>query len=219
MSTSSPGMPGQRDVFTATPRNVLVSDRAVVMTRGVVSATYAYDGKNTKPDELRPGCLMAYVYGLGMWMPMKRTRVESGTSGSGSGRTDVNLKVEESRFFKIGDTISVAVAAGTVNRTISDIDYDIDMLTLDTAVDNPVIGGAVIARGTLDGAQTCRGILDTFLKLMDEDGEWRDKPVSNIVISGYVDVDAILGDLTAARADTSARLEQIMWSDRHGEDA
>jgi len=88
---------------------------------------------------------------------------------------------------------------------------------LDSAVDNPVIGGAVYARSTIAGAETCLGVLDSFVKLRDEDGTLRDKQIANIVVSGMVNDEAILGDLTAARADTSAKLANIVWSDQQGE--
>lgn len=218
MSTKTPG---QRTGLSITPRNILASTQGAVYLPGpvVIDATYAIDGSNTsRTDELRAGCLMARITN-GLWVPLKRTRVASGTSGSGSGQTSTTLTVDNAAFFKADDTVTVTVAAGTVNRTISSINYTTNVLTLDSAVDNPSIGGAVIARGSLAGAETCRGILAETVRLLTTEpyNTTQYDTQAPILVAGFVKNAQLLGDLAAVRAAmTSHYLQQFLFDDEQG---
>lgn len=218
--------PGQYDVYSNTPRNIFIGGResAVVYLPGpvMIDATYAIDGKNIgRTDELRAGCLMARITN-GLWVPLKRTRVASGTSGSGTGAGSTQIMVDDARFFKAGDTVSIATDNGVVNRTIASVDYDIDEITFTVAVDDPNIGGAVIAQGSLAGAETARGILAETVRLLTGtpfDTTNRDTQGIILVGGGIVDEDLVLGDLDAVRADlTSHYISHIIFGDEQGID-
>ena len=216
-------VPGQRKGITTTPRVIVKSDKNLIFERGVIDATYAIDGGNTgKTDELRAGCLMAKLTTSGKWVPAKFTRVKGGTSGSGSGAGDTALTVEDARFFKADDPVSVETAAGTANHTVSSVDYVNNVITMTTAVDNPNEGGLVQGRGALAGSGTVRAILNNFVKLLGipvhEDAVWRDMTIDQLLISGYVDASQILGDLAGVRASTSVThyLNHVIWDDQQG---
>ena len=213
-------VPGQRDGITTSPRQILLSNKNVTRVRGQIDSANAIDGSNTgNTDELRAGCLLGRITSSGKWVPLKFTRVAEGSSGSGSGNTGTVLNVDDASFFKVGDTITVEVAAGTANFTINAIDYPGNALTLDSAVDNPNIDGAVYARGDLAGAEVCRGVLNEYVKLIDtDDNTARDRLTGEILIQAFVDNDKVLGDLASVRSTTSVThyLKNVMWGDEQG---
>lgn len=210
-------LPGQFNAEDISPREILLSYDNVLYIQGVIDATYAIDGKNTnKTDELRAGCLMALITSSNLWVPCKRTTCAEVASGSGSAGA-ATFEVDDSRFFKVSDTIDV----GTENTslTITAIDYDNDLITVDSAVTNLADGDVVVASGDIAGAETCRAILNDFVDLQENrKGETttKDKSTGKLLIQGLVDNDKILGDLTAVRADTSAQLDGILWGDEQG---
>lgn len=218
-------LPGQRNVESITPRNILLSDHNVqrVPGGGVLDATYCHDGGNTtKEDELRPGIVLAKITATNLWAPCKRTTVSEGFSGSGSGNEGTSLNVVDARHFQVDDTITVVGASGSpTGITVSAVDYVNNVLTLATAVDNPPTGGAVYADNTA-GIEIPRCILNEFVDLQEgRKGETTkyDKSVSELIIQGLVDDDLILGDLAAIRAltpGTDSFLEHILWGDRQG---
>ena len=212
--------PGQRDGITTNPRIVLLSTEGVTRLPGgvTIDATYAIDGGNTgKTDELRAGWLLAQITSSGLWVPLKRTTVAADFSGSGSGNTGNDLPVANAAAFKADDQITVTVAAGTVNVTVSSVNYTQNTLTLDTAVDNPPVGGAVYARGDIAGAETARCILGEHVKLLDLDDQvWRDKQAGDVYLAALVDKSQILGDVDAARTSGNSELSGILWGDRQG---
>lgn len=206
-------LPGQRDVYTNQPRNVLLSSDNVILGSGVIDATYAYDGANTdKEDELRAGTILAQITSSKLWVPCKRTTVAAGGSGSGSGVSGTNMPVTDARAFKAGDTITVGAFTG---NTISSIDYTNNVIILSSAID---YDGAddVYASGDLAGAETARLILNEHVKLKDDDAVMRDKFFGAGIVQGLVDNAKILGDLAAVRADTGAYLGGIVWADQQG---
>lgn len=215
-----PKVPGQRTGLTNTPRNILLSSQGVQVLPGpqYIDATYAIDGANTnRTDELRAGCLMARITS-GLWVPCKNSYVSSGTSGSGSGTTTTTINVDDARFFKASDTVTVPVAAGTVSRTVSSVDYTNNILTLSSAVDNPSIGVSVIGSGAIAGSEICRGILLHTVRLLSTEPyntTQYDTPCV-ILIGGLVDEDQVLGDLTAVQAYSTTKLGDIKFGNDHG---
>ena len=192
-----------------TPREILMSDQGRIDLPGpnYIDSAVAIDGKNTgRTDELRAGCLMGQNTASGKWAPLKRTTV---LSGGGTGVTTCVLT--ESRFFKVGDTITI----GTDDVTILTIDYTTDTITF--AATTIVNGEAVISRATAGaGYETAKAILTGSVRLLSGvvyDTTLYDKAIA-LLAGGYVNQDNVLGDLTAARADTAARLSAFIWSDR-----
>lgn len=216
-------LPGQRTGRSVTPRTIFASSQGQVFLDGpiVIDATYAIDGSNTgRTDELRAGCLMAQITASKLWVPLKRTTVAEGFSGSGSGNTGVSLDVVDASFFKAGDTIAIATrTGGTLSRTISSVDYTDNSITVTEAIDgDPSVGDAVYANSTLAGAETCRGILSETVRLLTPE-PYNTTQYDNagiLAIAGYVNDNHVLGDLAAARADTNAKLGNFMFTDEHG---
>lgn len=203
-------MPGQRTVDAGvTPREILMSAEGLIHAAGpvVIDSAVAIDGGNTsRTDELLAGCLMAQNTASGKWAPLKRTTVES---GGGAGATTCVLTV--ARFFKAGDLITI----GADNVEILTINYSTRAITF--AATTIADGEVVIARGTAGaGYETAKGVLKESVRLLSGvlyDVTLYDKP-GVIAIGGYFNQDSILGDLTAARADTAARLDSCRWSDQ-----
>lgn len=110
-------LPGQRTIDSGvTPREILMSDEGKIVLPGpiVIDSAVAIDGKNTsRTDELRAGCLMAQNTASGKWAPLKR----SAANGDGTGATA--LIVDDSRFFKAGDTLTCKGTRGIVKMTHS----------------------------------------------------------------------------------------------------
>jgi hypothetical protein len=199
-------LPGQRTGFVNTPRDLLLSSKGVISGRGVIDSSKAYDGSNTLyEDQLRAGTPLGQITASKLWVPCKRTTV----TASG-GATSADVPVVDARAFRAGDTISVGADTGL---TISSVNYATNTITLGGSL-TFANSEAVVAE---DGSQTCRGILNEFVKLRDEDAIWRDKPFSLLILAGLVDHSKILGDLAAIRADSDAQLGQILWGDRQGQ--
>lgn len=106
---------GQRTIDSGyTPVEILMSEEGKITLPGpvVIDATAAIDGANTgRTDELRPGCLMGQNTASGKWAPLKRS------AANGAGIAATSLVVDNARFFKVGDTITVKGARGIVKAT------------------------------------------------------------------------------------------------------
>jgi hypothetical protein len=199
-------LPGQWTGFANTPRDVLLSSKGVIYGRGVIDSAKAYDGAYTLyEDQIRAGTPLGQITASKLWVPCKRTTVTAN-----GGATSANIPVVDARAFRAGDTISVGADTGLV---IASVNYATNTITVGNSF-TFANSEAVVAE---DGSQTCRGILNEFVKLRDEDAIWRDKPFSMLLLAGMVDPNQILGDLAAIRADTSAQLSQILWGDRQGQ--
>lgn len=228
---------GTRAGRTITPRNILkrTGDDFYLPGPNVLDAgtsTYrrSVDGKNTGyTNELRAGCIMAQITASKKWVPCKRTTVEAGGSGSGSGAGSTVIPVVDSRFFVVGETLTIPVTGGQttpITRVISSIDYDNDLITVAGAAFQ-VNTGAVIYTSTLsDGSTSAAGceipraiLSQTVWTTNLEDpidaaaGTLYDKPIQ-LLYRGYVNVDYILGDYAAARDATTNYLTGILWDDR-----
>jgi len=199
-------LPGQRTGITSTPRNVLLSTKGLIYGRGILDASKAYDGANVGcEDEIRAGTPLGQITATKLWVPCKRTTVTAD-----GGATSETVPVVDARAFRVGDTISVGADTGL---TITSIDYSANEITVEESF-TFANSEAVVAE---DGSQTCRGILNEFVKLRDEDAVWRNKPFGLLILAGLVDPAMILGDLAAIRGDTNAELRQILWADRQGQ--
>ena len=218
--------PGQRTGLTTTPRNITRGPFEVLNGPTVIDATYAIGGANTnRTDELRAGCLMGRI-NSGLWVPLKLTNVASGFSGSGSGNDGISLNVDDARFFKVADQIEIQTShdAGALayeNDVIAAIDYTNNMITLTTGVSNPADGSIVRGRGTTAGAGICRGVLANTVRLLSTEpyNTTEYDTQCQIIYSGLVDEDQILGDLTAVKADrANHNIRQIAFDDEQGKD-
>lgn len=193
----SPGGVAER---TITERNILISEKAIQYTRGRFNESKAYDGANTGyEDELREGTLLGVITASNLWVPCKRTTVTSG-----GGATAAVIPVVDARAFRVGDTISVGADTGKV---ILSVDYAANTITITTAAFTFANSEAVVAE---DGSQTCRGILNEFLKFKDRSGTWRRQETGKIIISGGIVGNAmLLGDAAAILADTGNKIGGI----------
>lgn len=201
----SPSNPGQVTGRTISYRSCLMSEKNLIVGRGILDASKSYDGKNTGYEyDIRPGTPMGLIAATGLWVPCRRTKLSTGNTG-----TTTTIVVDDARAFMVGDVISVG-ADTTI--TVTAINYGTNTLTIaSTAV---VDGEAVIVA---DGSATCRGILNEFVSGLDPDGQLRDKQISVIVMAGYVDYSAILGDIATIRAASGMYLNHIVWSDQQGQ--
>lgn len=197
--------PGTVTGQTLTNRNCLKSLDGVEFGRGVIDATYAYDGANTGYErQIRPGTPMGRITSSGLWRPCPRTTTT--TTG-----TVTAAVLTDARAFKVGDVVSIGADTGI---TITAINYATNTITIaSTAI---AAGEAVVVA---DGSQTCRGILNEFVDLWDETSQdYVDKTFSELIIRGYIDEDQILGDITAIRAAASQYINGIIWDDQQGQD-
>lgn len=202
MSSRTPGTDtGQ----TLTNRNCLASFDGVRHGRGVIDATYAYDGGNTGYErQIRPGTPMGRITASGLWRPCPRTT----TTTTATTTTPVLV---DARAFKVGDVVSIGADTGL---TITAIDYATNTITIaSTAV---AAGEAVVVA---DGSQTCRGILNEFIDLWDDMiKDYVDKTFSEMIIGGYIDDDMVLGDLAAIRAASGQYISGLLFDDSQGQD-
>lgn len=208
-------LPGQRTTYASvTPRQIMFSTHGMVEMPGplVIDSAHAYDGGNsTRLDEMRAGLIMAQITASKKWVPCKRTRVKTGTTG-----TVTALTVDNAAAFKVGEKISVGADTALL---ISAINYSTNTITIpSTAV---VDGEVVIATTFDDGATTCAGaeipravLLQTVRLLSGVPFEtiWIDKAIV-MINAGYLNASMILGDLAACRAATNY-LSAILWSDQ-----
>lgn len=202
-------IPGQVSGRTVTNREVFLGDISHRQAfTGVIDSSKAYDGVNTSyEDELRAGCLMGRITASKKWVPLKRSRA------NGAGASSAALTVDDARFFKAGDALTI----GSTSGVISSVNYTTNVITL-TATKTWSDRDAVYAT---DGSGVARAILGEFVKLkdMDLDGTARDKSTSQLVVIAVARNGQILGDLATVRAaDSSHYLGGITWDDYIGQD-
>lgn len=198
-------LPGFRSGRSVVTRNIFWTDQRRDFVMGLIDSGNAYDGSNTNyEDELREGLVLARITSTKKWVPCKRTRA------NGAGSATATLVVYDARTFKTSDTLKV----GSNNTcAISSINYSTNTITL-SATKTWSDGDAVYC-DSLAGSEIPRAVLAEFIKLKDEDAIWRDKSFSMGLVSGFLDNDQILGDLTGIRAATNY-LSQILWADQQG---
>lgn len=211
--------PGQRTTDAGmTPRQILMTTHDVVELPGpiIIDPTNSIDGANTgRTDELRAGCLMAQVTGTKKWVPVKRTRVKTGTTG-----TVTALTVDNAQFFIAGETISVGADTGLV---VSAVNYATNTLTIpSTAV---VDGEAVVVTTFADtttsaaGSEIARAILSETVRLLTGIPYETTKVAKSgvLIVKAFVNTAMILGDYTACLASgVTNYLSGILWSSNQG---
>jgi hypothetical protein len=186
---------------------VLLSAHGVVLGEGTIDAARAFDGANVGfEDELRAGTFMGRITASGLWTPCKRTTV----TPAGGGTNVTAVPVVNARAFRTGDVITVGSSG---NVTVSAVNYGTNTLTVSSAI--TFANSAEVAAN--DGSQICRGILNEFVKLRDEDGVARNKLVSHLILAGLVDHTLVIGDLAAIRASATTQIPQILFSDTAGQ--
>lgn len=203
------GLPGQRDSISTTPRNIIASYTPSPGYVGgiiVVDATYSYDGSQSSGDEqkLRAGIPMAKITASGLWAPCKRTRVNM------SDATVTELVVDDARFFQAGDTITVG---GDTTVAVSAVDYATNTLTIASTA---VVDDEDVYADNTPGIEICRGFLNEYINLVDEDNTARDKQASKILNRAMIDASMVLGDLDAIRNETGHFVDGILYDDQHG---
>lgn len=115
---------------------------------------------------------------------------------------------------------SIGLTDGTVSRgstaSIASIDYATNTITLNSAV--AVLDGDDVYADNIPGAEICRGFLNEYINMVDEDNTARDKVASNVVNRGHLDASMILGDLDAIRNNPSSTqyIDGITWDDESG---
>lgn len=202
-------LPGRTTGRTVQGRQILRDSRNARHEGGVIDSDYAYDGSNTGYEtELRAGCLMAVITGTKKYVPVKRT-VVNGAHTSG----DTTIVVDNSAFFKAGDTITFT---GASEVTIDSIDYATHTITLTAGIDaNVADDAACVASGALAGAETAVAILDEFVAMKDKETQVvADRASGKLLIQGFVLDAMLLGDVTAARAATN-QLGLIHFQDQY----
>ena len=202
-------LPGRTVGRTVTGRTVLRDTVRARHEAMIIDGTYSYDGANTSyPYELQARCQMAVITASGKYCPLKRTVLAADASTS-----DTEVVVDDARFFKAGDPIKVSDADADV---VSSIDYDTNTITLVTGLSGDVsTDEVVIATGALAGAETAVGILDEFVDLEDAQTQVvGDRQSGKLIVQGFVLDAMVLGDLAAARADTSNQLSLIHFQDQ-----
>jgi hypothetical protein len=202
-------LPGRTVGRTVTGRTILRDTVRARHEAMIIDGTYSYDGANTSyPYELQAGCLMAVITASGKYCPLKRTVLAADASTS-----DTEVVVDDARFFKAGDPIKVSDADADV---VDSIDYDTNTITLVTGLSGDVsTDEVVVATGALAGAETAVGILDEFVDLEDAQTQVvGDRQSGKLIVQGFVLDAMVLGDLAAARADTSNQLSLIHFQDQ-----
>lgn len=206
-------MPGQRTVDAGmTPRIILMADQGVIELPGplVIDSVNAYDGANTgRTDELLAGLIMAQITASKKWVPVKRTRVKTGTTG-----TVTALTVDNARSFVAGEKITVGADTALL---ISSVNYATNTLTIPSTavVDGEEVYVTTFADGTTSaaGAEIGRCILKESLRLLDG-VQFSTSKVDKAfvgIIAGYVNSAMILSDYASVLAATDY-LDGIRWS-------
>jgi hypothetical protein len=198
-------LPGYEAGFSSNPREVLYSQDAAITLPILLDGTLSVDGKSpTQTYDLRAGWLVGRVTATGRWTPCKRTQVNQ------AGATGTAFVVDNAAAFRVGDVISVG---NDINKTISAVDYTTNTITVGGSAFTFADNEAVAAE---DGSQTCRGILLDFVRLRNGDNSASAHRPATLLVSGLVRTSLVLGDLTAVRVDTAARLAGVRFSDEHG---
>lgn len=197
-------LPGYETGRTVTPREPLLSHDGMIQVPIVLDAVNGVDGSNgTFTYEIRAGWLMGRIAASGLWTPCKRTTV-NGTTG-----TVTAVVLANAAAFVVGDTITIGTDTGI---SITAIDYATNTITIASTT---VADGDVVF--SEDGSQTCRGMLLDFARLRKADNTAPANQSARLLIQGAVKISLLLGDATAIRADTAAKLSGIRFSDDHGQ--
>lgn len=115
---------------------------------------------------------------------------------------------------------AVGLIDGTITRgstaAISSINYSTNVITLSSAVE--VLDGDDVYADNIPGAEICRGFLNEYINMVDEDNTARDKVASKVINRGHLDASMILGDLAAIRDNDNAThyVSGITWDDWAG---
>lgn len=208
--------PGQRIIDAGTtPRQILMSTANVIELPGPIwiDGTNSADGSNTsRVDELRAGWLMAQITASKKWVPCKRTRVKTGTTG-----TVTALTVDNAAAFLVGETISVGADTGLV---ITAINYLTNTLTIASTavVDGEAVVVTTLKDGTTSaaGVEIARAILSQTVRLLtgipyestqvDKEGV--------LLMRAYINSTMVLGDRSAITASSITNyLSGLQFSD------
>lgn len=187
-----------------TPRDpMFTQDGKITYPGGIIMASTGVDGSNTGYTyEIRAGWLVGKITASGKYVPCKRTKA------NGAGSTVADLVVDNAAAFAAGDTITVGSNTGCV---IDSVNYSTNTITL-TATKSWSDNDRVFAE---DGSATCRGVLDTFIKLKNENNTAAADRSADMIVAGLVNDDFVLGDLSAILEDANSlqHLKLIRFED------
>ncbi|QDU60006.1 hypothetical protein Pan216_08430 [Planctomycetes bacterium Pan216] len=202
-------LPGYETIHTLESPDILLSHLGAVRVPIIVGKESRDGGLVGYEHEIRAGWLMGQVTASKLWSPCKRTTLAADESSS-SGEGTSLLTVVTAAPFVVGDVITVGSQTGL---SVTAVDYDANSLTVDEAIDVEE-NDAVFAE---DGSATCRGILLDSVSLRNDDNTVDVHKSSGLLIQGVVRTSLLLGDLDAIRADSSAKLSGVRFSDEHGQ--
>ena len=117
----------------------------------------------------------------------------------------------------VTNVVGTSYISRTTGATISSVSYSTNTITLSAAV--TWASGDAVYCDSLAGSETCRGFLNEYVTLKDDDNQSRDKQTGKIVVAGLLASGQVLGDLTAIRADSTSvtNMSQILWDDQAGQ--
>lgn len=213
--TDAGKLPGYETGRSVTPREIHHQEDFKLKPQGIaLSGDAAIDGSNTGyTNEIRVGWVLGRISTgdyAGMYVPCKRTRARvnaSGSSGTSSAAGDFSIVVvDNAAAFKVGDVITVG---GDTDLTILNVNY----VTNEIKVDEPITVTAdevVIAQ---DGSQTPVGILHNFRKLRNDENDAAANKSADMEIEGDYIKSMLLGDVDSMIAASVWPDDLRVWNE------
>ena len=184
---------------TATPRNVLWGGKPDLLPGGVViDGSKARDIGNSPVFDLRAGLLIGKRTSNGLWAPSIIGTTSADYSSGGTSltvttatATEIVRRIGSSGTFKITGYTSGDTSVTTASVTFSAVDTSTGVVTVSDIGDDFDSGSFIQPD---DGCETILGILgDVYgIRVVDEDQNDIDVPVSDVIIGGIIDTDYIV---------------------------
>lgn len=200
-------LPGYETGITATPREIAFGSSPLELHPGgiVVDGTTGIDGGNTGyTAQIRAGWAMGRITSTGQYVPCKRTLVNGSGESSSTGGDFTKFTVDNSYPFAVGDVLTITnPSTGAVvesSLTITAIDYTTHRIT----VNDPVNVTDNYLCHVTNGAETCRGFLNEFTNLRNDQNTAAADKTANLVVGGELNQAYLLGDIAAILADASS---------------
>lgn len=189
-------------------RTVLRDDNCSKITV-FLDGTNSYDGSNTGYEKvIRAGAMVAKNGSTGLYVPVKITTVSESPATSASINT---FTVVNSAFFQVGDVIDVGV---TTSRTITSVNYTTHSITVDGSAFNP--SNTNVVKSSTSGCELAIGILLSEVELRDAENRNNKSKEVEIAVNGFVNSDLLLGDYTAAAAQSGNKLSNFVLDSTYG---
>lgn len=179
-------LPGYREGYTTQPREILYAmeqQENLFKPGGIlIDSELAYDGASDTPEVIRAGWPMAQIAASGKYVPWKRTVL------NGAAAADTDLVVGDASAFKVGDTLTIGT---TTPLTITDVNYETNTITVDTAVTEDDASDVFAT----DGTDVCVGFLYSTTRLTTEDGLSAQDKIGTLLVRGRLNRGMLLGDI------------------------